>query len=186
MREAIDSFEMRKAQFIQNYILQPKEFDLRPIMDVSPDGEMTPNHLARVYLQNEYDLFEKIQLYAKEHKDPACFDYFVTRWLGIPRPDRADSWLDGRFSGEARLEFQRYLDEYSGVIMDEDGFVEFSKGFQHKCIEAYGKASNGRDRDDRVWKEKKINNKFEELELPYKIDVNNLDKTYCLLKRKVT
>ena len=61
-----------------------------------------------------------------------------------------------------------------------------SKGFQHKCIEAYGKASNGRDRDDRVWKEKKINNKFEELELPYKIDVNNLDKTYCLLKRKVT
>ena len=131
-------------------------------------------------------IFSWIQLYAKEHKDPACFDYFVTRWLGIPRPDRADSWLDGRFSGEARLEFQRYLDEYSGVIMDEDGFVEFSKGFQHKCIEAYGKASNGRDRDDRVWKEKKINNKFEELELPYKIDVNNLDKTYCLLKRKVT
>ena len=186
MREAIDSFEIRKAQFIQNYILQPKEFDLRPIMDVSPDGEMTPNHLARVYLQNEYDLFEKIQLYAKEHKDPACFDYFVTRWLGIPRPDRADSWLDGRFSGEARLEFQRYLDEYCGVILDEDGFIEFSKGFQHKCIEAYGMASNGRDRDDRVWKEKKINNKFEELELPYKIDVNNLDKTYCLLKRKVT
>ena len=52
-------------------------------------------------------------------------------------------------------------------------------------INAYGKASNGRDRDDRIWKEKKINNKFEELELPYRIDCNNLDKTYCLLKRKV-
>ena len=185
MREAIDSFEERKAQFIQKYILQPQEFDLRSLMAVSPEGEMEPNHLARIYLQNEFDLFEKIQLYAKEHKDPACFDVFVTRWLGIPLPDRADSWLDGRFSGEARLEFDSFLNEYFGVILDEEGFLEFSREFQHKCINAYGKASNGRDRDDRIWKEKKINNKFEELELPYRIDCNNLDKTYCLLKRKV-
>lgn len=185
MREAIDSFEERKAQFIQKYILQPQEFDLRSLMAVSPEGEMEPNHLARIYLQNEYDLFEKIQLYAKEHKDPACFDVFVARWLGIPLPDRADSWLDGRFSGEARLEFDSFLNEYFGVILDEESFLEFSKEFQHKCINAYGKASNGRDRDDRIWKEKKINNKFEELDLPYKIDCNNLDKTYCLLKRKV-
>ena len=110
---------------------------------------------------------------------------FVARWLGIPLPDRADSWLDGRFSGEARLEFDSFLNEYFGVILDEESFLEFSREFQHKCINAYGKASNGRDRDDRLWKEKKINNKFEELELPYKLDCNNLDKTYTLLKRKV-
>lgn len=182
-REALLSFWTHRCRYISQHILSPQKLDLRSLMYLHNNGEMEPNPLANVQLKNEINRLTQVLCHAQKHKDPACFDRFVCRWLRISVPERSVSWLDAKYSGNAKREFTEFLIANCGVEMDEEAFTLFAAGFQRKCIAAFGKAAGGRDRDDRPWKETKLNNKLEELLLPYHVVYDKENKIYCLLNR---
>lgn len=176
--EALYSFSQSKPSFIRNYVLEPEEQDFRALMYLRPDGSMVPNPLAIKNLENEHCRLVKIK--EQQNKDPACFDRFVCRWLGSTLPERTESWLDPEFSGVARREFFELMDSSSDVEMDETMFTEFLKEVRHKTIAAFGAGPN--DRGDRDWGANKLKNKLQELDLPYELIIDKIEKIYTIKK----
>lgn len=52
---------------------------------------------------------EKLLLRAKENKGDCKFDSFVAQLLHIRLPDRSECWLDPRYNGSAKSEFDEFL-----------------------------------------------------------------------------
>lgn len=175
-REALATFWSHRAAFIQQYILAPDKYDFRSLMYLKKDASMEPNALALVYYKNEARVLKKILKYAKEKKDPYCFDRFVCRWLGIKFPPRSASWLDPEINGTGKSAFLDFLNSHCDIDMSEDEFAEFMRVFPHKCMAAFGKSSE--DRLDRAWGSTKFSNKIGDLNLPYCLIKNKTDKTY--------
>ena len=182
-QSACRSFYDHKARFLQENILAPTDMDLRSLMYVYPDGGLEPNKLALAYLEDEEALLENYLKYSKEHKDPYCFDRFVARWLFLHLPPRSECWLDEQFTGTGRREFIRFLESCCGHEMSDTAFTRFASDFQKRCIAAFGKASGGKDRDDRSWGLQKINNKLTEHQLPYRVELDNVNKVYSLVQQ---
>lgn len=176
IREALSTFGSHRAAFIQQYILAPDKYDFRSLMHLKRDASMEPNYLALVYYENEARVIEKCLKYAKENKDPYCFDRFVCRWLGIKVPPRSESWLAPEINGTGKSAFFDYLNRHCGITMTESEFADFMKEFPYKCIAAFSKTP--KDRLDRAWGSLKFSNKIEELNLPYRLVENKSDKTY--------
>ena len=104
----------------------------------------------------------------KKYGESAYEDY-IAKILDITLGTAQDLWLDRRYNGDAAREFVDFLEENLDHEMDEQSLKVFSKDFCDKCIAAYGK--NGpKDRDDRQWKDRKINNKLKELGLQYHLE----------------
>ena len=175
-REALTSFWSHKAAFMHQYILAPEKYDFRSLMHLKKDASMEPNSLALVYYENEAKIIEKYLKYAKEAKDPYCFDRLVCRWLGIKAPPRSESWLDPEINGTGKNTFFDYLNCHCSKDMSETEFANFMRAFPHKCVAAFGKGTN--DRFDRPWGSTKFNNKIKELKLPYRLVEDKANKTY--------
>lgn len=170
-RAALDSFQSGRAKFINCYILDPKELDLRPAMHLHSDGEIVPNHLARIYLENEAILLQKLLDKARVEKDAYYLDKVVCRWLRIPQPDRNKSWLDATEWKTAQSQFFNFLNDHCEESLDDDGFCSFMKEFMDKCIRAFGKGPS--DRTDRPWGATKFRNKMVDLKLSYHLECHN-------------
>lgn len=175
-REALASFWAHKAAFIQQYILATEKYDFRSLMHIRKDGSMEPNPLAYEYFKNEAKVIEKVIKYAKEKKDPHCFDRFVCRWLNIRVPPRSESWLDPEINGTGKDAFLDYLNGHCSKEMTEAEFTDFMRAFPQKCVAAFGKGPS--DRFDRPWGATKFTNKIKELELPYRLVEDRTTKTY--------
>lgn len=175
-REALASFWNHRAAFVHQYILAPDKYDFRPLMCLKKDASMAPNSLAVIYYENEARVIEKFLKYAKETKDPYCFDRFVCRWLGIKVPPRSESWLDPEINGTGKNTFFDYLNSHCSKNMSETEFADFMRAFPQKCVAAFGKGPN--DRFDRPWGATKFNNKIKELKLPYRLVEDKTNKTY--------
>lgn len=176
IREALSTFWSHRAAFVHQYILAPDKYDFRSLMHLKKDASMEPNALALVFYENEARVIEKCLKYAKENKDPYCFDRYVCRWLGIKIPPRSESWLDPEISGKGKSAFFEFINSHCGINMTEADFAEFMREFPYKCMAAFGKGSN--DRFDRPWKATKFNNKIKELNLPYRLVENKNDEIY--------
>ena len=174
-REALSSFWNHKAAFVHQYILAPEKYDFRSLMHLKKDASMEPNSLAFVYYENEAKVIEKCLKYAKDNKDPYCFDRFVCRWLGIKVPPRSESWLDPEINGTGKSAFFDFMNSHCDVNMSEDDFAEFMREFPYKCVAAFGKTP--KDRFDREWGSLKFSNKMKDLNLPYHLVENKRDKT---------
>lgn len=177
--EALNTFDQSHASFIRQYVLETEEQDFRPLMYLRPDGSMIPNPLAIQNIQNEQNRLLKVK--EKQKKDPACFEYYVCRWLGIAVPERSESWLDPEYSGVAKKEFLEFMEANIEREMDEAQFAEFMCEFPRKVVAAFGSGAN--DRLDRSWGAKKLKNKLEELNLPYELIEDRATKKYIIQER---
>ena len=166
--DAIELFDKDYAAFIEHYIVAPERLDLRRLTRVSSQGELEINRIAKLNLKNQRDLYSKLLENTKKRGEEAYEDY-VAKILHITLGTAQDLWLDSRYNGEAAREFIDFLEENLDREMSEHALERFGRDFQNKCIAAYGK--NGpKDRDDRLWKYRKINNKLAELNLGYHIE----------------
>lgn len=183
VQTALRTFRENKAKFMRNHILMPTNMDLRAAMYLDQAGEISPNSLALVHLQNEEERLQQILDYGKAHNDSVCFDRFVARWLRLSLPERSQCWLDEEFSGTGRRTFRNFLKQYCGLEMDHEAFQKFALEFQTQCVAAYGKGTGGKDRTDRIWGIQKLNNKLEELNMPYNVVLrDNVHKLYELVR----
>lgn len=168
------------CRIVERHIIAPERQDLRRLIRVDRHGELELNWIAKLNLENQRELYTKLLERTAKYGESA-YEEYIARILNVTLGTAQDLWLDRRYNGDAAREFVDFLEENIDLEMNERSMQVFSKDFCDKCIAAYGK--NGpKDRDDRQWKFRKINNKLKELELQY-----HLEKTEngCVLKAGV-
>lgn len=178
--DAIELFDKDRTAFVERHIIAPERQDLRRLIRVDRHGELELNWIAKLNLENQRELYTKLLERTAKYGESA-YEEYIARILNVTLGTAQDLWLDRRYNGDAAREFVDFLEENIDLEMNERSMQVFSKDFCDKCIAAYGK--NGpKDRDDRQWKFRKINNKLKELELQY-----HLEKTEngCVLKAGV-
>ena len=174
--DAIELHDKDYSMFVERHIIAPDALDLRRFIRVREQGQLEINWLAKLNLENQRKLYTKLLERTQKYGESAYEDY-IAKILDITLGTAQDLWLDRRYNGDAAREFVDFLEENLDYEMDEQSLKIFSKDFCDKCIAAYGK--NGpKDRDDRQWKDRKINNKLKELGLQYHLEKNQ--KGYVL------
>ena len=172
--EMADALEIEKGQSLYRFgnyknvkneeiIDYYKKYDkaLRSKMflsSVSPDMLLSNQKSAYAIQAINFDILEHERIME-----------FIARILQISLSAAQDLWLDCQYNGEAAREFTDFLNSSLDHEMDEETAQAFWREFQKKCVAAYGR-SGPKDREGRVWKTRKVNNKLMELGLKYYIE----------------
>lgn len=176
--EAVNLYRKDYPRFAKQHILQSTDRDLRGWLRVTREGEFELNPLVSKKLLVQKDHLERLLKRAKENNGDCCFDKFVVHLLRIPLPDRAECWLDPRYSGTAKVEFEQFLSASVGKPMNDVEFAHFCEQFRDLCVAAFG-TNGGRDRLDRDWGLQKITNKLGELDNGY---ILRMDRTTKMVR----
>lgn len=179
LEKAVHLFHQDRPRFLRQHVLSSQDRDLRNWLYVDENGDLALNPLVSAYLRIQREHLEKLLQRAQENKGDCCFDKFVTQLLRIRLPDRSECWLDPRYSGEAKAEFERFLSNNVGINMKEDDLKNFCEQFRDLCVAAFG-SKGGKDRLDRDWGTQKVINKLKELDNGYMLKVNSASKEAVL------
>lgn len=67
--------------------------------------------------------------------------------------------------------------------MTECDFQSFATKFRDLCVVAYGKGRGGKDRDDRTWGYRKIDNKLREFGGRYSLKFDPIGQVYYVVEK---
>lgn len=179
LMEAVDLYHKDYPRFVRQHVFQGVDRDLRGWLRVTDEGQLELNPLVVKNLQLQKLQLEKLLQRARENNGDCHFDKFVAQLLHIRLPDRSDCWLDPRFRGTARAEFEKFLMDNVGKRMEKDDFDRFCEQFRDFYAAAFG-TSGGKDRTDRGWGFRKISRKLVELDNGYVLRTDSASKVFCL------
>lgn len=184
--EIEDAFRLHTENYAlweERHILRPQALDMRGLVIPDVNGHLELNPLAVVKLSNEQNFLERLIKRAKENHGDCGFDRLIVRHLRLKNVNYPLCWLDGRQNGKAKADLETLIANASGQNMTECDFQSFATKFRDLCVVAYGKGRGGKDRDDRTWGYRKIDNKLREFGGRYSLKFDSIGQVYYVVEK---
>ena len=180
LQEAVHLYGENPGDFEEHYILRPQQYDLRNYLRVDCTGNIHLNSLVKEKLKVECEFLKKLLKRAKNTNKDCGYDRILANALNLTGLNIQRLWLDNTRNGKARAELDQLISAAVGTEMSENEFEVFSKGFSTLYVAIFGMGKGGADRNDRLWKESKINKKLLELGFAYHFNYDKTGKKYEL------
>lgn len=180
IQTAFNLYATNYAAWEEKYILRPTVWDMRAFAIPDNLGRLELNPLAVAKLANEQVFLERLLKRAKENHGDCGFDKLVTHRLGLKKVNFLQCWLDGAKNGKAKANLEALISNALNQNMNEGDFQAFADKFRTLCVAAYGKGRGGRDRDDRAWGYRKIDNKLREFGAQYRLRFDSIGRLYYI------
>lgn len=184
--EIEDAFRLHTENYAlweERHILRPQALDMCGLVIPDVNGHLELNPLAVVKLSDEQNFLERLIKRAKENHGDCGFDRLIVRHLRLKNVNYPLCWLDGRQNGKAKADLETLIANASGQNMTECDFQSFATKFRDLCVVAYGKGRGGKDRDDRTWGYRKIDNKLREFGGRYSLKFDPIGQVYYVVEK---
>lgn len=183
VQEAFRLHDVNYTLWEERLILRPQALDMRDMVIPDACGHLELNPLAVVKLSNEQNFLEKLTKRARENHGDCGFDRLIVHHLRLKDVNYPQCWLDSRQNGTARADLETLIVNTVGKNMSEDEFQAFTMKFRDLCVAAYGKGRGGKDRDDRAWGYRKIDNKLREFGGQYSLKFDPVGQVYYVIEK---